>query len=73
MDIKDLFKPKTRYFIVSYFFENSDDNGHGEFHFKMTNGKFPSKNDLMAETQSSCMVVTNIMELSKKDYEDYIS
>jgi hypothetical protein len=73
-------KPKAikyRYFSMSWQYSNL--TGHGFMHaLGITGNKFPSKAYIIANArktvgQDADIIILNIQELSKKDYEDFIT
>ncbi len=66
------FTDQHRYFIVSYDFENDEcEDGLGCVFFETDNNSYPNYMELKKFIGFKTLVVLNIQELTKNDYEQY--
>jgi hypothetical protein len=63
---------KHRYFYVSYFCRDNNGPGISAFWVVESHGEFINATEIKKSINQKNMIILNIMELSKKDYETYI-
>jgi len=70
MNLKRLFK-QARYFLVMYSGNNDKGFVNGSCTFKCTDGSYPTRTAIKDYVDVHDMVVSNIIELSRKDFEEH--